>query len=177
VLQADPAQKFSSRTSIHVHVNCSAYDEEAVRRIIWLYALFEEAFFLMVERDRRDNIHCVPLTETHLPAMYRDTMPRLVDRWSKYTALNIKPLSSYGTLEFRHMHGHDDPILLQEWLGSINNLFNVALVNPRIDAKFLQDDNLESVFNKIFGDTRLKHQWVLVRGMMVNQIIDIKLAV
>ena len=176
-LQADPTQKFSPRTSIHVHVNCSAYDEEAVRRIIWLYALFEEAFFLMVDPERRDNIHCVPLTETHLPAMYRDTMPRLVDRWSKYTALNIKPLSSYGTLEFRHMHGHDDPVLLQQWLGSINNLFNVAITCSKINADFLKTENLEVVFNKIFGDTKLKNQWVLVRGMMVNQIIDIKLAV
>lgn len=175
-LKTKKGEKFSQRTSIHVHVNCAAYEESVVRNIIMLYALFEEAFFLLVDADRRENIHCVPLTETYLPSLYREGIPRLVERWHKYTALNIKPLSQYGTVEFRHMQGHDDPIILKEWLGSINCLFNVAQT-CRINADFLKDDNLHTVFDTIFGDTKLKDQWVLVRGMMVNQIIDIKLAV
>jgi len=176
-LSTKPSDKFSQRTSTHVHVNCMAYEEETVKRIIWLYALFEEAFFLLVDSERRDNIHCVPLTETHLPAIYNASLIALVDRWSKYTALNIKPLGTQGTIEFRHMHGHDDVEVMRQWLGSINSLFDLALRTPVIDAKFLEDESLRNAFNAIFGDTKLKDQWVLIRGMMVNQIIDIKLVV
>ena len=175
-IRTKEGQKFSNRTSIHVHVNCSAYELNQVRNIILLYALFEEAFFLMVESDRRDNIHCVPLTETYLPNLYRDNLNRLQERWQKYTALNIKPLTQYGTIEFRHMHGHDDGVLMAEWLGIINNLFNRGLRVP-INRDALKEENLREAFNEIFAGSRLSNQWVLVRSLMVNQIIDVKLAV
>lgn len=122
--------KFSERTSIHVHVNCCYLEQDVVRNIVLLYALFEEVFFKMVEPSRRNNIHCVPLTETYLPSIYRQGLGSLISRWHKYTALNILPLKKYGTIEFRHMEGHDDPEKLRVWLDVIYRLFQAGKQFP-----------------------------------------------
>jgi len=167
---------FTQRTSIHVHANLANLTSEVGRNIVLMYALFEEAFFLMCTGDRRDNIHCTPLTETYLPSMYGTSFHNMVSKWHKYTALNIKPIAKQGTIEFRHMHGHNDSVLLDEWLGIIANLIEVGKAT-KVDANLFNEIKLEQVYQQIFGNSRLKDHYVLVRGMMANQILDVKLAV
>jgi len=169
-------QKFSERTSIHVHVNCCNLEEQDVRNIILMYALFEEYFFMMASPSRRHNIHCVALTETYLPSLYKNKLTQLVSKWHKYTALNIKPLAQYGTIEFRHMQGHDDPALLDQWIKTINNLMQVGVQNP-INKKTLTSDNIKRWFQQIFGDTNLSLLSNSIDDVAFNQIIDLKLAV
>jgi hypothetical protein len=167
---------FSQRTSIHVHANCANMKLKEVRDTVWLYALFEEAFFLMCAPDRRDNIHCTPLTETYLPSIYSGSISNMISRWHKYTALNLKPLTKQGTIEFRHMHGHADDVLMDEWLLIIRNLLATAKEAP-LDSTLLQEDNIKMLFGKIFGCSRLSNDYTLVRSLMTNQILDLKLAV
>ena len=166
---------FTERTSIHVHVNCCNLEETVVRNIVLLYALFEEAFFCMVSPARRDNIHCVALTETFLPGIYRTQLGHLHSRWHKYTALNVKPLSELGTIEFRHMHGHGDDQLFEQWLGLLENLFTYGKTWSPSPAAF-EEDALKSSFVALFKDTPLINVWPNIRAMMGNQIIDVKLS-
>ena len=165
---------FTQRTSIHAHANCLNLSSEEVRSIILTYALYEEAFFMMVNADRRHNIHCVPLTETFLPTYYKSSLDTMIAKWHKYTALNLKPLIKYGTLEFRHMHGNSDLQLMAEWLSVIENLFKEG---RRVDVckTVLDEKEMEESFLRIFSGTRLETQWKAVRASMDNQIIDIKL--
>jgi hypothetical protein len=172
----DLSAKFSPRTSIHVHVNCSNLSLLETRNIVYMYALFEEFFFLLVDSSRRSNIHCVPLTETYLPVYYKSELTHLISRWHKYTALNIKPLCELGTIEFRHMQGHDDPELLKTWLGTINRLVSMATFNP-INRNTLTDDNIRLWFREIFADTRVKNMEGMVSDVCFNSILDMKLAV
>jgi hypothetical protein len=171
--------RFSERTSIHVHVNCQNLSPVQVKNIILMYALYEEFFFSLVEPSRRDNIHCVPLTETHFPAYYRMSLAQMVTRWHKYTALNAKPLSNLGTLEFRHMHGHADPVLLEVWLKTIANLFQVG-GNPvnEINARSITTATLTAWFREIFKDApSVMLNEPFLHQMTTNQRLDIKLAV
>ena len=167
---------FSQRTSIHVHANCANMSSRSVRDTVLLYALFEEAFFLMCSPERRDNIHCTPLTETYLPTLYPNSLAVMITRWHKYTALNLKPISKQGTIEFRHMQGHADTELMDEWLDIIRNLLYTAKESP-VTQDSLKEDNIKTAFQKIFGCSRLHNQYELVRSMMNNQILDLKLAV
>jgi len=175
-LNPDKIDPFSQRTSIHVHANCANLSMQVTRNIVLLYALFEEAFFLMCTPERRDNIHCTPLTETHLPSIYNTTLANMVSKWHKYTALNLKPISKQGTIEFRHMQGHADKALLDEWLTIIANLFLTGK-EVSVDADMFTEENLFAIYTKIFGQSRLRDQYELVRGLMANQILDVKLAV
>jgi len=171
----DEDNAFSPRTSLHVHINCKPMEEAVVRNMVLLYALFEEVFFRMVDHTRRDNIHCVPLTETHLPAYYHNTLKYMVGRWSKYTALNLAPLAKQGTIEFRHMHGHRDPVLLKEWLTTLERLSELAKVEPVIAAS-LTPENINKWFSYLFSHTKDYQQTLLVLPQLIeDSIIDVKL--
>ena len=169
-----PDIKFSNRTSIHVHANCMNLESATIRNIVLWYALYEELFFLMCDPDRRNNIHCVALTETYLPSLYHHTLGNLVSRWHKYTALNLKPLAKYGTIEFRHMQGHDDPELLRQWLSAITGLFDLGK-SVKITQDTFTEDLLHMGFDQIFGKTNLAGSWALAQTLISNSIIDVKL--
>lgn len=171
----NPLEKFSERTSIHVHVNCQNLEVGQVRQVVLLYALFEECFFRMVESSRRDNIHCVPITDTYLPVYFRQSLSTQVSKWSKYTALNLLPLKSLGTIEFRHMHGHDDSLLLQDWLMSIERLLTLSKSFP-LSVETLTDENISSWFSFIFGDTVFwKNSPATLNSLTENTIINVKM--
>ena len=164
--------KFSERTSIHVHVNCHTMEDTEVLQAILLYALYEEMFFRMCDPGRRNNIHCVALTETFLPAHYNSNLKFLYSKWHKYTALNIKPLSTYGTIEFRHMHGHEDTLLLSEWLTIIDRLMQLAKTSPLSPAT-LTKPNVLQWGKELFADTRLDGTDIL--PIIKNSLLDVKL--
>ena len=169
-------QAFSDRTSIHVHANCKNLDEATVKNIVLWYALFEEAFFRMVKPVRRDNIHCVALTDTPLPsAYYRTELRSIHSRWSKYTALNISPLNRLGTIEFRHMHGHDDPVLMEQWLFLISNLFDLGKTTP-IAPELLTEEKIQQTYERLFAGTPVLSAYPKASVFTDNTIIDVKLS-
>jgi hypothetical protein len=173
--ESDP---FSFRTSTHVHVNCLALDPEQIRNIILMYALFEEFFFAMAKPERRDNIHCVPLTETHLPGVYPRDLHGMLDRWSKYTALNLKRIPDLGTLEFRHMHGTGKLAEFAQWIGVLKALYllgqDVTLTPQNLSNKEEIVQWFEIVFAGAPNILMLKPS---LFDIIRNNLIDVKFAV
>jgi hypothetical protein len=117
---------YSTRTSVHVHVNCRCLSRTSVRSIVLLYSIFEPVFFRFAGSARANNIHCVPLHWTHLSNYYGGALELLIKKWSKYTALNLKPLSKLGTLEFRHLYGTDDQQVIETWLRMIRVIWEAG---------------------------------------------------
>lgn len=170
-------EAFSERTSIHVHVNMQNLSLRQVKQIILLYALFEEFFFIVPHNSRRTNIHCVPLTETFIPTTYNYSLLQLIPRWQKYTALNIKPLTAFGTLEFRHLHGTSDKALLKDWLMLIENLVQVGKNLESFSPEILNDERIRELFTKLFGHFPQHAMWkMLLPTKIFNQLLDIKLS-
>jgi len=175
---ADPSEACTELGSIHVHVNCQNLTVKEVQNIVYMYALYEEMFFLLCEPSRRHNIHCVPLTETYLPAYYKTGLTDMLSRWHKYTALNIKRLSDLGTIEFRHMEGHADAGKLDRWLKTLENLI-VLGKSPegQITKETLTNTNLAGWFNKLFSHTpEYDKYFPLVRDITAHQRVDLKLS-
>lgn len=171
----DKAVAFSSRTSIHVHMNCQNLDEKVVRKAVLFYALFEETFFALVDPSRRNNIHCVALTDTPLVDIYRASLSSMRQSWSKYTALNLLPLGSLGTIEFRHMHGHDDPRLLEEWLTCLERLMVLARTTE-LSAQTMTRANIGAWFSFLFGHTQnFSALWKRLDESIENTLIDVKI--
>lgn len=168
---------FSPRTSTHVHVNCRNLEMQQVKDILLYYALYEEYFFLMVSPERKNNIHCVPLNITILPKMYGFSFPKLVERWSKYTALNLLPLSRQGTIEFRHLQGTSDAILLENWLILIEKLFSWAKTNP-VNKERLQDTHwIATGWKYLFGHVpTIMALEPTVLELTKNTLLDVKFA-
>lgn len=167
--------KFSERTSIHVHVNCLHLSPQQVKNIVLLYALLEEFFFLACDPSRKNNIYCVPLSDTYLPSIYRFPLKDLWHRWHKYTALNIRPLSQHGTIEFRHMQGTDDVGLVTNWLTALGKLWDIG---RDIDIKKnLSLDVLSETADYIFKQFPEWEQWKMSMNTLTwNQRQDARLS-
>jgi len=121
---------YTVRTSTHVHVNMASMDMDQCKHMLLLYALLEPVFFAAVKPERQFNIHCVPLNYTMLPSNYKSPFQDIVKFWSKYSALNLRPLHTQGTMEFRHLHGTGDIAVYQNWLTLLNELWTFAFMNP-----------------------------------------------
>lgn len=117
-------RSFSQRTSIHCHVNVRDLELDQAKHVVLLYCLFENLLFTYVGKDRHSNIFCAPVNESHVihPMYGFGNFAEYVGNWSKYTALNICPISTFGTFEFRQMHGTDDIDKLVNWCNILTRL-------------------------------------------------------
>lgn len=171
----DKHDPFSPRTSTHVHINVSSLQVDHVKNMVLLYALFEEFFFSLVKPYRRENIHCVPLTDTYLPSRYNRSLDVLIGGWSKYTAFNLVPAASFGSVEFRHMHGTGNVEEVDRWLHVIENLWKLCQ-KVSINVETLSDPKYRNEwFDLIFfpapSAMALKNS---MPNIIKNSLIDVK---
>ena len=123
---------YTSRTSIHVHVNVASLSMEQMKHMLLLYALLEPVFFAVAGETRKHNIHCVPLSFTVLPSIYHKPLPDIIKAWSKYSAFNLMPVKTQGTVEFRHLYGTGDFGVYQKWLTLIKELWDFVYDAPPV---------------------------------------------
>jgi hypothetical protein len=148
---------FSTRTSIHVHLNCRDLQVDQIYNIVILYQCFEDIFYEFAGRERKKSIFCVPVGNTN----YYNTTKRFLQAhelpiWSKYTGLNLGPLGEYGTVEFRHLRGTRNKETLFTWLHMLYKLYNFAIAHETKDLedKIIQTAETRSYFSlgyAVFG--------------------------
>lgn len=173
----DKAEAFSPRTSTHVHINVRTLEPTQLKQLLLFYALYEEFFFSMVDPLRRENIHCVALTETAYPARYKQDVIQLAKNWHKYSAFNLLPVFSQGTVEFRHLQGTDDAALLDRWLSTLNNLWTIAQTD-KIDKTTITNNAYHARwFQSIFKDApEILALEPAMPNKIQNSLIDVKMA-
>lgn len=140
--------EFTDRTSVHVHMNARNLDMEYFVNFILTYLLVEPLLYQYAGGDRAKNIFCVPVIEsTLIPVVSRMTrqyelgneknaLDEGAGGWYKYTGLNLIPLLSYGTIEFRHMSGTKDPLRLATW---VNIIFAIKKYAQGVSYKELKE--------------------------------------
>lgn len=137
-----PNHNFSDRTSVHVHLNVRHMDLDQVVNFILLYMALEPLFFKYTENipntNRRENNYCVPVEECRSSTNLTKSLAKFISTgstgafketaslWYKYTAFNLLPIESLGTIEFRHMGGTKDTKLIMSWVNMILSLRRYA---------------------------------------------------
>ena len=118
---------FTSRCSIHVHLNVQDLTWHQIYCLVLLYSIFEKHFFNVAGTKREENIFCVPLYKSTQLNCLTKLKASLTD-WSKYTAFNLGPIygsnhsGCLGTIEFRHLYGTLDSNIIMHWVNSIVKL-------------------------------------------------------
>lgn len=100
------------RAAVHVHFNVQDLSRAQYIRILIAYALMEQHVYTTVGNGRDESVFCVPWWKAHaaVRALFRAYNRRDGDGWAgaiisapKYSGLNLKATSKYGSLEFRHL--------------------------------------------------------------------------
>lgn len=148
---------FTDRCSIHVHANVLDYTQEQLSSLSLVYQTVEEILFSFVGHDRDTNLYCIPWS--HCRANHR-----LVEKvmgnpfegfrhWQKYTALNLLPIVSQGTVEFRHMHGTADVGKLTTWINVLNSILCYVKKYPLEQViNTVNDLNTSSRYHEYFEE-------------------------
>lgn len=113
---------FSWRTGTHMHIDVRDKTPEDLLRIAVLYQLVENIFFAWDGHGRHESRFAMPwwVCANDVYTAFRicsnkGSTKQNVRRFSKYTALNFKPISTLGTIEFRHAQGTGNPDKLIEY--------------------------------------------------------------
>lgn len=120
--------RFTPRTSVHVHMNVRDLNIEQINSLILIYTVMEGVLFNWVG-TRKDNVFCIPIIDTDYVQNYITFVndPRnMVESWNKYTAFNMQPVCTKGTVEFRHMYGTANVNILLKWINILSKLKQFA---------------------------------------------------
>lgn len=141
----------NARTGLHVHVDMRDLKLIDLQRLLLVYLVFEKALF-DYSGKRQGSVFCVPLYETAFPferlrsvttsAELRDVLAKAS---KKYMGLNLLPLISQGTIEFRMHRGTYKSKEINNWLQIISDL--VDSVTKR--GKFDDYDELVSIITSM----------------------------
>jgi len=130
---------YSDRCSTHIHVNVQDMTWTSLRVLCLLYQLFERLLFNYVGNNREENIFCVPWYQSGLSPQFVEKMQKYPDgvmrNWVKYAALNLLPVRSQGTVEFRHLHGTCDVAFIMNWMRVLSRMFIYAKGNKAKEVK------------------------------------------
>lgn len=149
---------FTPRTSVHVHVNCRNLTKDRVLDTVLLYLFFEKRLYGFVGKNRIKNIYCVPINESGLAdGLLTRRFDKVVTGWKKYTGLNLLPLRSKGTIEFRQMHGTSDVRKLSIWIRMITSMFKWSAAKGTNEVRktlggLWTEADLEKLGEDVFGE-------------------------
>jgi len=191
-----PFIKNAPATSIHVHVNMLPESPLAMANFLALYTLFENVLVDYSGESRRSNLFALPMrvagkTATNLLGLI-DMMisknPNVVSlnpHYIKYAALNLAPVTTFGSLELRSFRGETDINEVKDWVRIIDAMLNYARtpgLTPRIvmfEYKLRGLEYLSVVFGEMAekirafvndtGELIEKNLWLLYKIATVTQ--------
>lgn len=143
------ARAFQSteRCSTHVHVDVRLMDEEDIQKLVAIYVLLEDALFNYCGPDRKQNVFSVPLNSIGL---YEMSARDLIQNWDKYSALNLRTIGQFGTVEFRGMVGTDNIEYIMTWTVICALLVVAAELTPKqVLWDMLKDLKTSSDYKKV----------------------------
>lgn len=142
----------SNRCSVHVHIDVRDLQYEQLLTFVATYLLCEPYFFAVGGEERKDNIYSRPLagSEDYLNRLGRAFKMRDDESMSwvfrnninnhvKYSAFNVAPIQSQGSIEFRHHRGTYNPEVLINWTNMVLAIkrYTMSLGSQRMTSEFI----------------------------------------
>jgi len=157
----------SMRAGVHCHVNVQSMKPVELFNYITMYLVLEELLLKFCGPTRQGNLFCLRVKDAeYLLFALRNSAKtfsfrNLNDDDLRYGSLNVKALSSYGSLEFRAMESTNDMSKIVDWAS--------VLVQLRDNAKVFR--NPADVI-AIYSDMCLKDFLVTSLGPWANKFME-----
>jgi hypothetical protein len=150
-----------------------------------------KAVFDLAQKKRDDNIFCVPITESGNMLGLRgawksfeqgknaDALVGISHSWRKYAGINLIPIRSFGTVEFRHLGGTGELPTIMSWINLLLALkdFARSRMYEKLREKILSlntNSQYELFTKEVFG--RMAHHILRydVRTELENGVVFVK---
>ena len=157
--------------SVHVHMNIQSLEISQIGNLVTLWTLFENILIEFCGESRRSNLFALPMRcaeKSHenfmsfFNSFEEGQLKVSIDEYTmKYGALNLAPVLSRGSLEFRSMRGTTDISVLQKWIMVLNDLREAAkrYDKPTDILDIYRDLGPDYLFKRVFTTSYwfLKH--------------------
>ena len=160
--------RITDRCSVHVHLNVTDMTAHQLKQLIVLYAIIEPVMFAKVAPERKQNFYCTPLDLSHeyinrLVTMFnfgnlRDGFSCTIDSDVKYNAINVAPISTFGSVEFRHLEGTYNASKILDWINTILSLKRDAMQStytPELFEAMYLESRVEEFVRYILRDVKI----------------------
>lgn len=166
-LNACNSPDFSNRTSTHIHLNVRDMTRQQIETLIYMYCVFEKHFYSFAGHRRLNSIFCVPIFRTNMLNSIPEVLYSFSPVWHKYCGLNLLPLldhngtPGFGTIEFRHLYGTNNPREVLDWINNILCLRKAAM-EIKLEDFLAEVRNMNttssymSLYSQIFGEVGLR---------------------
>lgn len=124
-------------TGLHVHVEAADLTGEEVARVVEFYSSNQTTIDNMVSVSRRNNRYANKYSAYQLRAIKQAAQTdkdSLRNFANKYTVVNIAPLFSYGTIEFRQHQGSVNGKKISNWVKFVMGVVNGAQMVSDLDT-------------------------------------------
>lgn len=151
--------QMSHRTSVHVHMNCEKLFAQEVYNLIALFFFFEEFLISFSGEERKGNMYCLKCSDAeYLPMRICQTLIEqqyfsgLAGDDIRYSALNLKAISQFGSAEFRSFRGTTSANEILEWVAILTDLIKATeKFNNPLEIITLYEQDKIRLINTVFG--------------------------
>lgn len=148
----------NQRTSVHVHIDVRDISVEHLRRIVFVYSMFERFIYDLVSPEREHSFYCTPLFNS---VLHRKIVARALDNYNfnrcpKYSGINLRTIQKYGSLEFRMHHGMTKQTNLKQWIRLLLKLRTGTLMYEDVPMedilRMYSENSAEHVLRAVLGE-------------------------
>lgn len=162
----------STRTSVHVHVNCQDMTIRELYCYLGLYMILEELLVEWSGPDRAGNLFCLRAKDSDfyvkmLESVLKDKNFKSWRDDYRYAACNVASIPKFGSLEFRSMKGTVDTETIATW---VDLLWHIKQVAGTYDNPIEMVEDFVTIgplpfFRKVFPDPKVRSLFDNIQGM------------
>lgn len=157
----------SSRTSTHIHMDVREMEPLEVFSVVSMFALTERILFNNFGQERVKSNFCLPLfADTQvfevINQVLRGGVEEFVDALDKYSALNLRPMRTQGSIEFRFAQAtktREDMLFLLKTL--------YCIFNPSKEGLEVED-----LLNQHNGMSLLGEPIDVIKGLFGGELME-----
>lgn len=148
----------STRTSVHVHINCSHNTIQEVIKFICLYIIYEDILMQWCGETRVGNLFCLRVKDAQYfielweKALLSGEYKSIFHEEFRYMGCNVASIPKFGSVEFRGMRGTVDKEIIMAWVNILLKLKEKALTfeSPRSIVEYFQKIGPRDFYEETF---------------------------
>jgi hypothetical protein len=153
----------TNQDAVHVHMNCRDLTLDKTMTFVMLLVMLEDVLVRWCGDEREGNLFCLRSRDAEaFLGFLRDLLIKknfgsassFSQQYLKYAAINVAPLSFFGSVEVRCMQTPKDIMIVDTWVEMLCSVYDAAMklgcVRDVVDV--LSYSMAEDLLAQIFGD-------------------------